>query len=472
MLIKETKIDLRSLDLGFDSLNGQQVEALNNLAEFVQKDGASATVLSGSAGTGKSSIVKILIEYINTVQPRTSIQMATPTHKAKAVLNSLTGQNSAVTLHKLLKLKPNLDIEDFDVRDLEFHMDIVLEFFNYNTIYIIDECSMINDALYDLIISKLAKGGDKVIFIGDAAQLSPVKQDTLSKCFVDVDYPGYILTEVMRQVENNPLTKVLVGLRNSSRRGFESEISEDSGVICHEDSKSFAIAMQKSIAGTNYAKTPYKNKVMAYTNNRVDQLNTFIRSKILKFTKPVERGDLLIGNDSYRRGNIPDPIIHNGSDYVVLNMDPTIKNITYCGNIPGYNVRLYDTVEKFQFTVFLVDPEADQSIYDHLGEMQEGIRLSAIAKGISGWERKKLWSAFYEILESYVTFRPIINRGRHIRNATFRHGYAITVHKSQGSSYDSVFVDMTDVMTCRDPILTRQLQYVSLSRARNYAHIL
>lgn len=471
--IKNTNIDLKELDLGFETLNDQQTQALNRLADFLDDDKAHSTVLSGSAGTGKSSIVKILMKYIRTNEPGVNIQLSTPTHKAKAVLNRLSDTNTATTLHKILGLKPDMNLTKFDVRDLRFYSSLLLDLFpGMRTIYIIDECSMINDFLFQLITTKLGVCKDKIIFIGDGAQLSPVNQTTISKCFLDVDYPGMILTEVMRQLDTNPLLKTLVRLREKVVNEFTSDFNDESGIVVHNNMRDFAVEMAKDMASTNYAREPFKHKVLSYTNKRTNDFNTFIRKQIFKYKEPICKGDLLMGNDSYSKFSGQDPIVYNGSDYVVVQMVKCDKNIPMAGSIPGYKLSLYDTVDKYVFEVFIVDPEAPVQVFEHLANIQESVRLSAISDNTKGFYKKKMWMKFYEIIRSYTLFNPLMFQGRMIRSQTFVYGYAITIHKSQGSTYDNVFVDMTDVNVCLDRENKRELQYVALSRAKKFAHVL
>ena len=84
----------------------EQLRALSLLEEFTKSD-QTTTTLSGSAGTGKTSLV---IEYLDYLDDKgIPYILAAPTHKAKLVLEALTGQG-AFTVHQLLSLQPNLDI--------------------------------------------------------------------------------------------------------------------------------------------------------------------------------------------------------------------------------------------------------------------------------------------------------------------------------------------------------------------------
>ena len=60
---------------------------------------------------------------------------------------------------------------------------------------------------------------------------------------------------------------------------------------------------------------------------------------------------------------------------------------------------------------------------------------------------------------------------RLIKKKTFDYGYCITSHKSQGSSYNNIFVDIKDINKCIDDVERRQMQYVAISRTFNDVYI-
>lgn len=467
-------IDLKKIGINF-SLNKDQLDGLNRLADFLEDEDASSTVLSGSAGTGKSSIVKVLMAYVDKKYKDggTQIVLAAPTHKAKIVLNRLAATSITKTLHKLLGLKPDVSITHFDAKDLQFYINLILDLFpTGKTVYIIDECSMINDHLFELVIDKLAQNGDKVIFIGDSKQLSPVKQETQSKTFTGTDFKGVNLTKVERQIEGNPLLSYLVKLRDVPIDRFIQDAEKGEGLYCFDDIKPFCIAMQKKHVNNNFVENPYGTKVLTYTNSRAGEINEFVRKKIYKRTKPIEVGDVLMGTDTYDPAGKGNALVYNGSDYVVLSMEKTVQPLPYHGDVAGYYVRLYDTVDNGKFTIFMIDPELSEKDKSGIAWTLESIRQSAIRVGAKPYTRKVAWGQWFKLLASFTTFEDLMFQGRTIRKAGFSYGYAITTHKSQGSTYDDVFIDMKDLNSCPNQGLRRELQYVALSRARNNAYLI
>ena len=98
-------------------LGEEQVNALQKLEEFVSNKEDCIT-LSGFAGTGKTSILKEFIGYLD--DEELPYILAAPTHRAKLVLEALTDAKKTYTLHQLLSLSPNIEIFELDYRDLLF----------------------------------------------------------------------------------------------------------------------------------------------------------------------------------------------------------------------------------------------------------------------------------------------------------------------------------------------------------------
>lgn len=97
-------------------LGEEQINILLTIFKFVQTPGFDELVLSGPGGSGKSAITKLIVRYLE--DNEIDYTLATPTNKACGVLQKYT-ERSVTTLHKLLTLKPTLDILELDFKDLQ-----------------------------------------------------------------------------------------------------------------------------------------------------------------------------------------------------------------------------------------------------------------------------------------------------------------------------------------------------------------
>jgi ATP-dependent exoDNAse (exonuclease V) alpha subunit len=158
-------------------------------------------------------------------------QLVAPTHKAKQVLSKST-DNDVMTVHQLLALKANINILDLDLNDLKFD-SAYIDSIPVNGVLIIDECSMINDDLYDKLIESCTSKNCKIIACGDTRQLSPVKQTSLAKLF-SIDNV-YELSTVYRQSNDNPLLDLLTELRKKVVYTFNPFTSENGSLTTYSN---------------------------------------------------------------------------------------------------------------------------------------------------------------------------------------------------------------------------------------------
>ena len=166
-------------------LGEEQIQALELIKEFVNNKEKQVFSLIGAAGTGKSFLMKEVIEYLNNIYK--NYCLCAPPHKAKLVLSRFT-KSEAVTLHQLLALSPNIEILNLDFNDLKFKIDDNrLTGIPSNGVIICDESSMISDDLFKILLDKAKKFKAKVIFVGDKCQLRPVTSTFLKfKIFVSI----------------------------------------------------------------------------------------------------------------------------------------------------------------------------------------------------------------------------------------------------------------------------------------------
>lgn len=206
-------------------LDETQVEAILQILDVIAGNEEEWVTLSGAAGTGKSLIIRIIVRYLD--QANIPYLLATPTNKACGVLSKVT-QRSTITLHKLLSLKPTINILELDFKDLKFSTNSFSSGIPNNGVLIVDECSMINKELFKFIIDQSEKQHCKVLFFGDALQLYPVKETSLSQPFLKGKQVK--LTKIFRQSGDNPILNILDDLRKHCVRKFKQIIS-DTGTL-------------------------------------------------------------------------------------------------------------------------------------------------------------------------------------------------------------------------------------------------
>lgn len=446
----------------------EQQRAIDRLIDFVNND-EQVLVLTGYAGTGKTSVMNEFVQYLDSTKGRGYFQLCAPTHKAKLVLRQATGGYNVTTLHSLLSLSPNLNIFNLDYDDLKFESGGAGAI-PYRGLIIVDEASMVSDDLYDLLTDYCRNRKCKVIFIGDEKQLRPVDNDDVSKVFNNTNIIR--LTRIFRQNEQNKLLPILDDLRKDYKVNFENTIGEEGSLITHRDAKEFMLLAVELIKKAMRDKNPNFVKLIAYTNNRVNAFNKCVRRMLFKDGEPYHVGEILMGceNFSYNRHDF-----FNSSDYIITSVKRTKRKIPNFISLPGFDLMLYDEVDDVLHPVFMLDTENINPDYlDSLAQTIENVRLDAISAKNRGNKTasKFLWRKYYDIMKSFATPIPLMFDNRVVKARTFTYGYAITVHKAQGSSYNSIFIDMNNLLLDKDVSELRQLQYVALSRTKTNAHLL
>ena len=159
-------------------------------------------------------------------------------------------------------------------------------------------------------------------------------------------------------------------------------------------------------------------------------------------------------------------------DYIIVKEPEFVtKILPNFGPINGWNIVLYDQYEDKNFNVFLISKSNSDLALSALGATIEQLRLQAIQNKKSR-NSYIYWKKYYQLIESFATPINLFYDNRVVKKKSFDYGYASTVHKSQGSSYDNIFVDIKNIKTCKDDLVRRQLQYVALSRTRKDAFVL
>jgi energy-coupling factor transporter ATP-binding protein EcfA2 len=303
-------MDLIKLENKFNvKLDDVQKAALSSLIDFMTND-ERCICLTGEGGAGKTLLISMLYSMLKN---KYRIQFVAPTNKAKNVLSIKLPPDSPVcTIHQLLGLTPNLDILEFDAKQMEFDFGFIKTRKCSLDLLVIDEASMINDDLYDLLLS--IPEYKKIVFCGDAKQLAPVNQSHISKAF---SHNIITLINVYRQKENT-IYKVLKYLRKKPLYQFKN-VNEDTGNIIIKNN---IMEMLKEYSYLFKLSGDFDDKslvkLITYTNNRITALNTIIRKFIYTDPQEYEEREILTGYDTCICGNAS---IENSRDYMVLSCE-------------------------------------------------------------------------------------------------------------------------------------------------------
>ena len=368
--------------------------------------GTETSLLTGEGGTGKSFLTDALCQRF----PTSNIALTATTHKAAANLHKMTNLE-ARTVHSVLgwTMQPNQMTREYELvktRAPDFAPSYPLQ------LLVVDEVSMLPACIYDDIMAYLEDGSiGQAVFIGDPIQLEAV-EDGVSKETIEQDVDYQIeLTEQMRFKDvDEATTAYLSALRNAietnNDRGFIS-LPEDSRAIKVVDSfKEFAHL---------YKTTQEKKKIIAYRNKIVEKYNFTINGK-----HAFAPGDEVIIDTP-----IPEMGVHN-----------------------GYTLEVAKCEEKDNF--YLVSLTDGRGVF----EVMHWKSRARLKKILDAYAKDKNWNDFWELKD---------------RSMWLKHKYSCTVHKSQGSTYNTVFIDGKDLLSAyRDGILSmpqfNRLLYVAMSR--------
>lgn len=443
-------------------LGEEQVCALQEIEKFLESS-KPAFCLYGSAGTGKSFMINQIIKVV--CKKKMQYALIAPTHKAALVMTQYTGQD-AETIHSILALSPNLEILKLDFSQLMFQSKSS-EKLPVDGVVICDEASMINDDLYNVLIDKCSELNTKVIFVGDIKQLQPVEGRNYSKVFSIPD--SFQLTKIYRQNDGSAIAPLLVELRESVLYNVQTKEAEEGSIFVYDQIKPYVDQIVKHTKEAIEKKDVMWAKVLAYTNGRVSDYNRVVHGLVFGKENKYCQGEIMT---AYGNFNGSKKEFFNGMDYIIEE-EPTETNITF-REIPdicfhAYVLKLYDQLLKCSDMVYMLDPDTPYDYFVELASISEQLRIDALAA--TGKRRAILWSRYFKLTRSACFPIDVYYDDRLILKKNLDYGYAITVHKSQGSSIQNIFVDLKDIRKQKIRDELRQLEYVALSRARKDVYI-
>lgn len=431
--------------------NAQQIDALNEMDRFMKSNETSMT-LSGYAGTGKTSLMEMIAKK-GKKQHRPVMFCAT-TNKAAAVLNDRVSKAGfkASTLNKVFGINVEVDSnKTYNARNLVNvlkDVDIMP-----GTTIIIDEASMINEENYKILNDIAKKMGLKIIYVGDEAQLAPVNEDKISKVFRNGEGKVIRLTQVER-TDDNAILKEATAIRNgeplSKVSSFNSK-GEGVAYISPQHQEAINEVIEKYVKGLK--QNPNYFRILAYTNKAVTAYNNQVR-ELLGYDSPIPHvGEPMTGyaNWGYEWKTKSYRFINSESYKVTKVGTPTTVH-TKLGNgtlvvMQAIPITLEDSlgnVDTFDFMDIKNNAQNRQSAMLLANEKK---RLWNEARRAYGREAKAAFYAKINAIDSFLFVNDNIEDNSHnlLQSKTIDFGYALTIHKSQGSTFTHVLMDDVDV---------------------------
>jgi len=410
---------------------------INKLSDFLlEKNQKSLFVLTGYAGTGKTTIVSSFVKHLASLGKR-SVLLA-PTGRAAKVFSAYSGKQ-AFTIHKEIY---------FIATGYDGAMKILLsENKHKNTIFIVDEASMIPDnsisgelslfstrnLLEDLLNFVYSGENCKLILLGDTAQLPPVGSNispALDVNFLKHSYSLDIytaeLTDVVRQTKESG---ILMNATNI-RRKIKVEHSESLIHIGkYDDINRITGEELEDLLNSAYSNSGLEETVViTRSNKRANSFNQEIRKRILFKEDEVSTGDylMIVKNNYFWIDKESKPGFLANGDIIEIQRILKIEEL--------YGFRYADV------TVRLID-------YPEEKDINLKICLDTLLVEGPSLPQKDNKQLFDEIMKDYEDLPSKRKRIESVKNSPYynalqvKFAYALTCHKTQGGQWETVFID-------------------------------
>ena len=423
-------------------------------------------VLKGYAGTGKTTVISTIVNQLKNVNLK--YLLLAPTGRAAKVISNYS-QKPAFTIHKKIYFpkKSSGGGVSFTLQPNKFT----------NTVFIIDEASMISDtnqesklyengSLLDDLLSFVDSGKNcKIIFVGDTAQLPPVHLDVSPALNIDslsLHYNKNVhhieLDEVMRQEEDSGILFNATELREILKSHFidtyKFDVKGYKDIVRLQDGYDIQDAIQEAFSNFGLEETAF----IVRSNKRANQYNEQIRSKILGKENEISSGDYMMvvkNNYFWLKDSDEAGFIANGDIIEVLE----IRNIKelYGFKFATVKVRMVDYPNQIPFdTILLLDTiksESPSLTYEESNKLYQEVMLD-----------------YEDETTKYKKFQKVKNN-EYFNALQVKFSYAITCHKSQGGQWNTVFIEQPYLPNGIDKDYIRWL-YTAMTRAKEKLYLI
>ncbi len=422
----------------YEPTDGQD-KLLGELAVFLTiswRQQNALFILRGYAGTGKTTVVKALVDVLPQIGKKTSL--LAPTGRAAKVLNYYTGKEANTIHRKIYFARTNKD----GLIDLKLQVN-----YHKHTLFIVDEASMIQhtmpsegtlyatrNLLDDLFQFVYSGENCRMLFIGDSAQLPPVGLDhspALDQEFLQRAYhlsiDAFELTEVVRQARESGIlinaTQIrqqiqdnTIGFPLFSVDGFKDIIKLNGQDLEEELNRAWSGSQREN------------SVVICRSNKRANIYNREIRRRILFLEEEISSGDYLM-------------VVKN--NYFWLPVDSPAGFVANGNIVELMRIRKIEEIYGFRFadvTIRFLD-------YPNEKDLDVKILLDTLmseSAALTQADNNRLFQAVmadYQDISSRRERLDKVKASPYFNALQVKFAYALTCHKTQGGQWDTVFID-------------------------------
>ena len=435
------------------------------IAEFcTNNDDNEIFVLKGYAGTGKTTVISTIVN--NLIEINKKYVLLAPTGRAAKVISNYS-QKPAFTIHKKIYFPKKV------AGGVSFTMQ---QNKHKNTIFIVDEASMISDtntdsnafengSLLDDLISYIYSGTNcKMLLLGDTAQLPPVNLDISPALNIDtlgIHYNKEIkhieFDEVMRQEEKSGIlynaTELREVLKEEFYESFKFNLNGFKDIIRLTDGYDIQDAINSAYSNYSIEDTAF----IVRSNKRANQYNDQIRTRILDKDSELSTGDFLMvvkNNYFWLKDSDEAGFIANGDIIEVLEIFSILE--LYGFKFAKVKIRMVDYPNQIPLeTVLLMDTLTSESpslTYEESNKLYQEVLLD------------------YDGETKYKKFQKV-KENEFFNALQVKFSYAITCHKSQGGQWNTVFIEQPYLPNGIDRDYVRWL-YTAITRAKDKLYLI
>lgn len=414
------------------NLTNDQQNAVDKFKQFLYSDDKEL-IISGAGGVGKTYVIKYLIDKIIPDYEKTcsllnikpiidNVELTATTNKAAEVLSQET-QLPISTIHSILGLTVKNNFRDGSSKLIKNNKWTIHE----NTLFFIDEASMID---YSLLKNIQESTKDcKIVYVGDVYQLAPIKE-AISPVF-NKGIQEVHLYEPIRNKNQIALLDICTQLRETVHTGLFKPIKITPGVVDLFDSED-----AENVFKQHFINDKHKNRMLTYTNKQTINYNDYIK-QIRKYTEPYTVGECGFCGSVIKPNHKTNGFYCEEELKILFISKPTTINL---------RTKNHEPIEL---------EVCDLLVENKLGKVKQAtapLNIIYFKSLLKYFSKDKDWVSYFNLKETLLDFRL---------------SDSSTIHKSQGSTFDTTFLDLTDLSTCRNSATVARLLYVAFTRAQN-----